>query len=119
MTDPTGTWRLVLLAGSPPPKDTHGPVTLTFDGDGMLYGMAGVSRVRATWSSDEDDQLAVGPMVSTMMAGPEDAMAAERALLGLLSQPLAATVDDGGLRLVGQDGTEAVLVPANEEPAEV
>ena len=110
MADPTGTWRLVLLAGRPPARDTHGPVTLTFDGDGMLYGMAGVNRVRATWSSDEDDQLAVGPLVSTMMAGPADAMATERELLALLSQPLAAAVDDGGLRLVGQDGTEAVLV---------
>ena len=79
-------------------------MTLTFDGDGMLYGMAGVNRVRATWAADEDDQLAVGPLVSTMMAGPTDAMAAERALLALLSAPLAATVDDGGLRLVGQDG---------------
>jgi heat shock protein HslJ len=111
MTDPTGTWRLVLLGGSPPARHTHGPVTLTFDGDGMLYGMAGVNRVRATWAADEDDQLAVGPIVSTMMAGPADAMATERALLALLSAPLAATVDDGGLRLVGEDGSEAVLVP--------
>ena len=111
MTDPTGTWRLVLLAGRPPAVDTHGPVTLTFDGDGMLYGMAGVNRVRGTWTADEDDQLSVGPLVSTLMAGPEDAMATERALLDLLSVPLAATVDDGGLRLVSEDGTEAVLVP--------
>lgn len=111
MTDPTGTWRLVLLGGRAPAADTHGPVTLTFDGDGMLYGMAGVNRVRATWSADEDDQLTVGPLVSTMMAGPDDAMATERALLTLLSAPLAATVDDGGLRLVAEDGTEAVLVP--------
>lgn len=118
MTDPTGTWRLVLLAGRPPAKSTHGPVTLTFDGDGMLYGMAGVNRVRATWSSDEDDQLAIGPLVSTMMAGPADAMATERELLGLLSQHLAATVDDGGLRLVGQDGAEAVLVPDDGGPTE-
>ena len=111
MTDPTGTWRLVLLGGRPPADDTHGPVTLTFDGDGMLYGMAGVNRVRGTWTADEDDQLSVGPLVSTLMAGPEDAMATERALLDLLSVPLAATVDDGGLRLVSEDGTEAVLVP--------
>jgi heat shock protein HslJ len=110
MTDPTGTWRLVLLGGRPPARDTHGPVTLTFDGDGMLYGMAGVNRVRATWTSGEDDLLAVGPLVSTMMAGPRDAMTTERELLALLSQPLAATVDDGGLRLVGQNGTEALLV---------
>jgi heat shock protein HslJ len=115
MTDPTGTWRLVLLGGRPPAGHTHGPVTLTFDGDGMLYGMAGVNRVRATWAADADDQLAVGPLVSTMMAGPEDAMATERALLALLSVPLAATVDDGGLRLVSEDGTEAVLVPAEAE----
>ena len=114
MTDPTGTWRLVLLGSRPPARDTQGPVTLTFDGDGMLYGMAGVNRVRGTWSADEDDQLAVGPLVSTMMAGPDEAMATERALLALLSVPLAATVDDGGLRLVTEDGTEAVLVPQDQ-----
>jgi heat shock protein HslJ len=113
MSDPTGTWRLVLLAGRPPAADTRGAVTLTFDGDGMLYGMAGVNRVRATWSS-ADDQLAVGPLVSTMLAGPQDAMATEQALLALLAGPLAATVDDGGMRLVSQDGTEAVLVPQDQ-----
>ena len=81
MTVPTGTWRLVLLGGRSPGGGTHGPVTLTFDGDGMLYGMAGVNRVRATWATDEDDQLTIGPLVSTMMAGPPEAMATERALL--------------------------------------
>ena len=114
MTVPTGTWRLVLLGGRSPGGGTHGPVTLTFDGDGMLYGMAGVNRVRATWATDEDDQLTIGPLVSTMMAGPPEAMATERALLALLSEPLAATVDDGGLRLVAEDGTEAVLVPDDQ-----
>lgn len=114
MTDPTGTWRLVLLDGLPPATDTRGPVTLTFDGDGMLYGMAGVNRVRATWSAGEDGQLVVGPLVSTMMAGPQDAMATERMLIDLLGGPLAATVDDGGLRLVAEDGAEAVLVTADE-----
>lgn len=114
MSDPTGTWRLVLIGGTPPASATRGPVTLTFDGDGVVYGMAGVNRVRSTWSVDEDE-LRLGPVVSTMMAGPPAAMATERTLLGLLAAPLAATVDDGGLRLVAEDGTEAVLVPAEAE----
>lgn len=107
MADPTGTWRLVLLGGRPPGAPR--PVTLTFDGDGVVYGSAGVNRVRSTWSVDED-RLVLAPMVTTLMWGPDEAMATERALLDLLRGPLAATVDDGGLRLVGEDGTEAVLV---------
>jgi heat shock protein HslJ len=114
MSDPTGTWRLVLLRGRPPAPGTHGPVTLTFDGDGVVYGMAGVNRVRSTWAVD-DDQLTLGPVVSTMMAGSAEAMETERVLLALLGVPLAATVDDGGLRLVAEDGTEAVLVAADDE----
>lgn len=113
MADPTGTWHLVLLGGAPPASATRGPVTLTFEGDGMLYGMAGVNRVRGTWAV-EDDELTVGPMVSTLMAGPEDAMATERALIALLGETLAVALDDGGLRLVAADGTEALLAPADQ-----
>lgn len=114
MSDPTGTWRLVLLDGEPPADETRGPVILTFDGDGVVYGMAGVNRVRSTWTVDEDE-LVLGPVVSTMMAGPEPAMDTERRLLALLGRPMAATVDDGGLRLVGEDGSEAMLVLAEAE----
>jgi heat shock protein HslJ len=113
MADPTGTWRLVQLGGRPPAADTNGAVILTFDGDGVLYGMAGVNRVRGTWSV-AGEQLAVGPLAVTMMAGPQDAMATEAALLALLDGPLAATVDADEMRLVARDGTEAVLVPDDQ-----
>ena len=62
----------------------------------------------------QSDSTSVVESISTMMAGPPEAMATERALLALLSAPLAAAVDDGGLRLVADDGTEAVLVRSDQ-----
>lgn len=118
MADPTGTWRLVLLDGRPPAAGTRGPVTLTFDGDGVVYGMAGVNRVRATWALDDDDRLTLGPVVATLTDGPPQAMETERALLALLGGPMALAVDDGGMRLVGQDGGEALLWPLDQAEAE-
>ena len=117
MADPTGTWRLVLLDGRRPAADTRGPVTLTFDGDGVVYGMAGVNRVRATWALDEDDRLTLGPVVSTLRYGPPGAMETERALLALLGEPMALAVDDGGMRLVAEDGSEALLWPLDQAEA--
>ena len=76
-----GTWQVtaidgVDLAGMPAPW-------LTFDGDGVVFGHAGVNRVRGTWRLDHDE-LTFGPVVATLMAGPPQATAAERALLGVL-----------------------------------
>ena len=44
---------------------------------GQLYGMSGVNRVRGTWTLEPGTggtggRLVVGPLVSTLMAGPDD-----------------------------------------------
>jgi heat shock protein HslJ len=82
---------------------------LTFDGDGQVYGFAGVNRVRGTWVL-EGDRLSFGPVASTLMAGPDPSMAVEREVLRLLSEVVTVAVgDDGTLQLTGADGAGARL----------
>ncbi|WP_123370121.1 META domain-containing protein [Cellulomonas sp. PhB150] len=89
-----GTWTVTAVSGvTVPSGEQHGP-WLTFDGDGQVFGMSGVNRVRGTWSVD-GDVLTFGPLASTMMAGPPQAMALESALHGLLAAPLTLHTADG------------------------
>lgn len=106
---PQGTYRVDELTGAPALGDR--PAFLTFDGDGQLYGMSGVNRVRGTYSI-EGGRLVVGPVASTMMAGPDEPMRAEAALQALLGVPLALeTADDGTVTLRADDGRTARLAP--------
>ena len=89
---------------------------LTFEGDGMVYGSSGVNRIRGTWTC-EDDVLRLGPLVSTLIAGPQDAMDAEAALQQLLARPLRVdTVDDGALVLHTDDDRSLRLEPSPPGP---
>lgn len=90
------------------------PPTLHFEEDGQVYGTGGVNRVRGTWTLTEG-RLTFGPMVATLMAGPPERMAVERAVLGLLSGPLTVTVAEDELLLSAEDGRTARLVPAPPE----
>lgn len=90
------------------------PPTLHFEEDGQVYGNGGVNRVRGTWALT-DGRLTFGPIVATLMAGPPERMAVERAILGLLTGPLTVTVADDELLLSAEDGRTARLVPAPPE----
>ena len=87
MVDLAGTWRFTALEGAE--LDGAGRATpfLTFDGDGQVFGLAGVNRVRGTWRLDAQT-LTFGPVVSTLMAGPPDAMTREQQVLRLLGEPV-------------------------------
>ncbi|RHA38506.1 META domain-containing protein [Cellulomonas rhizosphaerae] len=89
-----GTWTVTAVTGATVPADDRHRPWLTFDGDGQVYGMSGVNRVRGTWSV-EGDVLTFGPLASTMMAGPPDAMTLEHALHTLLAGPLTLHTADG------------------------
>ncbi|MEV7972648.1 META domain-containing protein [Cellulomonas sp. NPDC089187] len=104
-------WMLTDLSGDD--VGDRAPV-LHFEQDGQVYGHGGVNRVRGTWSLT-DGRLVFGPMVTTLMAGPPQRMAVERALLGLLATPLTITVAEDELLLSAQDGHTARLVPAPPE----
>ena len=109
MVELPGTWRVVALSRAEVDAEGQQAPWLTFDGDGQVYGFAGVNRVRGTWTL-KGDRLTFGPVVSTLMAGPDPATAVEREVLRLLSQVL--TVDpgeDGTLRLKAADGAGATL----------
>ncbi|GCE76129.1 META domain-containing protein [Cellulomonas biazotea] len=109
MVDLGGTWRFETLGGADLPPQVRQAPWLTFDGDGQVYGLAGVNRVRGTWQLAGED-LTFGPVVSTLMAGPDEAMACERQVLDLLSQPLRARSDGERLDLAGGGEARATLV---------
>ncbi|GEA83559.1 MAG: META domain-containing protein [Cellulomonas sp.] len=77
-----------------PAAETERTASLTFDGDGQVFGTGGVNRLRGTWSVD-GDELRFGPMASTLMAGPPAAMRQEAELLRLLAEPLELRAADG------------------------
>ena len=71
-----------------PPRAAHP------DDTGQVFGLAGVNRVRGTWRLD-GPTLTFGPVVSTLMAGPPDAMTRERQVLRLLGEPVRVSAPDG------------------------
>jgi len=114
-----GTWRFTEVAGTPVgegPERAH--PSLTFSGDGQVYGTGGVNRLRGTWSRD-GATLTFGPVVTTLMAGTPEHTARERAVLDVLARPLTVTVNGGVLVLVDDAGRVSRLVAAPEESSAV
>lgn len=111
-----GTWTLVELDDQTPARGLRGPAHLTFDGDGQVYGMAGVNSVRGTWTLD-GGTLVLGPLAATLVAGDPGPTATEHALLALLRERLQVTVDEDRLRLAADDGSTALL--ARTDPSDV
>jgi|GEM_PF-749741 len=115
-----GTWRVLSVDGAELADGLQGPPWLTFDGDGVVFGYAGVNRVRGTWRLD-GTTLSFGPVVATLMAGPPEATATERAVLAVLQD--GGTVAPGpgrfGVRTPAGRTAELVHAPANasDEPA--
>lgn len=58
-------------------------INITFEKN-MVYGFSGVNRYSGVYLI-KDGKITFGEMISTMMAGPEDAMNAERNFLILLN----------------------------------
>jgi heat shock protein HslJ len=81
------------------PADT--PITAEFGTDGTLSGNSGVNNYSTTYETDDAGKLTVsGEIVSTKMAGPEDAMARESAYLTALATVQSYQVDDKNGQLV-------------------
>lgn len=101
MVDLAGTWRFTALEGAEVEGARRTTPWLTFDGDGQVFGLAGVNRVRGTWELD-GDSLTFGPVVSTLMAGPPESMTCEQQVLRLLGAPVTVSApDDDTLELRG------------------
>ena len=85
-------WYLVGAVSETPIPTT---VTLAFDGD-RASGAAPVNTYSASFTSTKKGGLDLGPIASTRMAGPDDAMAAETAYFGLLERVDGYTTVEGG-----------------------
>jgi heat shock protein HslJ len=81
---------------------------LTFGTDGRLYGRGTVNRVNGSYELD-GDALTIGPMMSTMMAGPPEAMAQEHRLLAALGERCVVRQVPDGIELVAADGSTTRL----------
>lgn len=82
-------------------------ITASFDGERM-GGFSGVNTYGGPYTTDADGGFSAGPLSSTLMAGPEPAMAAEQAFLKLIEGCDGYTLVDGTLTLL-QGGNEQLV----------
>ena len=73
-------------------------ITITFT-DTDVSGMSGVNRYAGTFTSSPEGAMDFGPLASTEMAGPDDAMQAEQAYLAALETVTGYSVSDSSLGL--------------------
>ena len=78
-------------------------ISARFDGTSMT-GFSGVNTYTGAYTAFEDGVFGAGPFASTMMAGPDDAMAAEAAYMKLAEAAEMYEVADGRLTLTTPDG---------------
>ena len=105
--DLTGTsWTFVSIDDVPVTADR--PTSLIFDAERMS-GSAGCNRFGGSYAI-KDGLLTAGPMVATLMACPDPAMAQEGVFLDMLKTPVGITFpSDGTMVLTGAGGKTAVL----------
>jgi heat shock protein HslJ len=80
--------------------------------DGQIGGHGGVNTYGGPYELGSRHAFAVGPLVSTEMAGPEPAMRAEGAYFTLLGQARSYRVDAGRLTLFDAGGNESLIFAA-------
>lgn len=97
-----GTWLLKLVEGQAVAKDMKTP-SLTIAQDGKVSGFGGVNRLMGSMSAGGEKLF--GPVATTMMAGPPEAMKTEMAFTRALEKVTVSRTTDGGLELLGADGT--------------
>ena len=76
---------------------------LEFDGSGGVTGSGGINRLRGAAHAD-GDRLMLGPLISTRMGGPPEAMDEEESLTSALDKVTGAHLDGDRLDLLDQDG---------------
>jgi putative lipoprotein len=104
-------WRLVELAGEAVELAGGASVPhLVLDlEESHVTGSGGVNRLTGTFVLAEDE-LRFGPLATTMMAGPEEAMARELAFLDALARVTGYRLSEGTLVLLAEDESVASLV---------
>ena len=79
------------------------PGTITFAEDGTVSGQTGCNTFTGSYT-DDGASLAFGPLATTRMACPDDAMAQEAAVLAALEGTAAYTIDGSSLSLLDAAG---------------
>jgi len=95
-------WTLTSWA-EPDPIPDSATITAQFS-EGRVAGTSGVNQYSASVTSSTDGSFAIDAPISTKMAGPEDAMAAESAYLQRLQAATSYQVDGDTLLLNDADG---------------
>jgi copper homeostasis protein (lipoprotein) len=103
-------WALVELGGEPVAvgDDMPSPYIVLDLEESRVAGSGGVNRLMGTFSLAEGE-LSFGPLATTLMAGPEEAMARERAFLDALAGVTSYRLDGGSLTLLAGDEIAARL----------
>ncbi|TLM99077.1 MAG: META domain-containing protein [Actinobacteria bacterium] len=111
--DLKGTWVVESFGAPNGLTDAAQGVTteITFDDGGKASGNGGVNSYSATYEAADGGDLTFGPVMSTKMAGPPEAMAQESAFFSALEKTRRFEFNDGKLVLAGTgNDTLAVLV---------
>lgn len=95
-------WNLTSWA-EPDPIPISATITAEFS-EGRVAGNSGVNQYSASVTSSTDGSFAVDAPISTKMAGPEDAMAAESTYLRRLEAATSYQVDGDTLVVNDADG---------------
>jgi putative lipoprotein len=86
--------------------------TMQFPEANRVSGLAGVNRYSGEVTFSTNGGIAFGPMITTKMAGPPEAMALESNFLDALSLVTRADLSGGKLKLISADGkTRLDLAP--------
>ncbi len=106
---PLGNWTLWLIQGET--VETAVPMTaktptLHIDSEGQISGTAGVNQYSATSPADvlAQNRFELGPIITTRMAGPPQAMQLESRYLSLLQQARRYQSDGKTLALMDDSG---------------
>ena len=83
--------------------------SLEFDGQGVVSGSTGVNRLDGPARAD-GDRLHIGPLRTTRMAGPPEAMDDEAAFVAALEDVAAFGIEAGALTLLDADGGTRVTL---------
>lgn len=99
-------WTLTSWA-EPDPIPTTATITAEFT-DGRVAGSAGVNRYNAAVASSADGSFSIDQAITTKMAGPVEAMAAETAYLQRLQAATSYRVDGDTLVINDADGQSSL-----------
>ena len=77
--------------------------------DGRIVGKSAVNQYGGPYTAGDDGSFSVGDLVSTMMAGPEPDMKAERTYLGLLDAAKKFRVEGDKLTVSDAQGNESLI----------